>query len=226
MNIGLLEAHNSNYQAVADLCVPSKISYCKRHGYEFVQYSFGELPDKRTPHWGRILAIQASLSRFDWLLYLDTDTVITNPLIRIEPFLDEKCNVVVGLMPAIYDGRPKHISTSAILIKNCEWVYNYLLPKWFAQKQFINNPYLPTKSRGAILDGLGGRWFEQSAYQYLYDTDDAVYSLTKVMPNCWLNSRTVTFQKDSFLNHFTLLNNGLSDKIQTIKDFLKKRLKI
>ena len=220
--IGLLDAHNDNYEKIASLTRPGKLRYCRRHGYQFVEHVFGDLD--RTPHWGRILAIQEHLPKFEWLLYLDSDTIITNPEVKIEPHIDPRYDVTVGRMPKWLTGKASHLSTSAMLIKNTEWVLNFL-PKWWEQRQFINAPYHadPEHDRGATLGG-GGMWFEQSAYQFLYDTDDDCYNHTRLMPDSWFNHRKANHDDSCFLIHVTTNERGYQDKLDRMKEKLRSMI--
>jgi hypothetical protein len=223
--IGLLDAHDQTYAEVAKLCRNSKIKYCKIHKYEFVEHIFDKIPD-RTSHWGRILAIKANLNKFDWLLYLDTDTIITNFKVKIEEYIDTPYDIIVGRMPKFLTGVPSHLSTSAILIRNSPWVYDFL-DLWYAQNEFIDAPYHASnkKDRGATLGG-GGMWFEQSAYQYLYDTNDDCYAHTCLMHDDWFNSREVNHTCNDFLIHITSNEHGLSNKIQRIKTKLRQMITV
>lgn len=218
--IALLDAHNEHYAEVARLCRPSKARYCQRHGYQFIEHSFGPLD--RTAHWGRVHAIREHLPKFDYVLYLDTDTIITNPSITIESQIDPNYDVTVGRMPKFLTGLPSHLSTSAMLIKNCPWVMDFLT-KWYAQTQFIDAPYHAQSGRdhGATLGG-GGKWFEQSAYQFLYDTDDECRRRTKLTPDSWFNHREINHTPDAFLIHITSTEKGMADKLERIRGRLRK----
>lgn len=213
MKIGLLEAHNSHYNEIFNLTVGSKIRYCRKHNYEFVVYNFRNLD--RTPHWGRVLGIKEHLKRFDWLLYLDTDTLITNFSIRIENEISKKHNIIIGRMPDFNTGAATHLSSSALLVRNNAWSFAFL-DRWYAKRQFINKPYhaLRNKDFGAT-NGKGGLYYEQSAFHWFYDNETDVRKNVLVREGKWFNAREVNHERSDFLIHFARGN-----KANRIKQFL------
>ena len=162
----------------------------------------------------RVLKIKKYLSSFDYLLYLDTDTIITNYQITIESQL-QYANLLVSHIPNSITGKPAHLSTSAMLFKNCPWSFQ-MLEYWWTLKQFNYQPYhsLPNKIAASP---EGGKFYEQSAFHYLYDNTDFSHNI-QIMNNCWFNKREVNYQKGDFLIHFA----GQNDKLNRIKRFMAK----
>jgi hypothetical protein len=222
VKIILLDAHNPNYDHVWQISHPNKLSYCNKHGYTFVSYQFGTLdPPQRTPHWGRVLGIQKYLPECDWLFYLDTDIIIMNDTIRIERFVDEKYNLIIG--PEAYD---PHISTSGMLFKNCEWSFDFL-KYWWTQTHYIDHPYYttPEQDHGAT-GGLGGLYFEQSAFHFLYDTREDYRAVIKTVPRKWFNSIDIDngptfYTPGDFLVHFP--GDSTARKVYKMQSYLQQK---
>lgn len=200
MKIGLIDAHNDSYDYIAKISRKNKTTYCEKNGYEFIEFIFKELPDNRSPHWGRVLALKKHLKNYDWLLYLDTDSVICNMNIKIEKIIDRSYDLIVGPNPQNLEG---HLSTSGMLFKNTKWSLCFL-DEWFDQKQFIDAPYIPKAEHSNLSTGNdgGGKYYEQSAFHYLYDNSASHRKKIKVVTRKIFNSLINTWMPGDFLIHF------------------------
>lgn len=138
------------------------------------------------------------LKDYDWLFYLDTDLLILNHDIKVEDYIDDNYNLIIGPQP--HEG---HLMTSGMLIKNCRWSFEFFLDL-YAQVQFINNPYhSPPGTRLATgSPDTGGNFLEQSAFHFLYDTEEKYAKQIKIVPRKWFNSEIGTYQEGDFLLHF------------------------
>eukprot|EP00250_Pteridium_aquilinum_P024812 c29641_g1_i1 orf=131-757(+) len=64
-----------SFEGLADLVNPNKLSYAKRHGYQFIDAS--DLLDKsRPPSWSKILAVRKYLPQYNWIFWNDADDII------------------------------------------------------------------------------------------------------------------------------------------------------
>jgi hypothetical protein len=196
MKIIVIDAHSNDYEELAKISCPVKADYCSQHDYEFKICNI-ETDFSRTPHWHKIKAIEQNIKKCDWLFYCDTDVVITNKSVKLEDIIDDKYDLICGPMP--FEGQ---ISTSSFLIRNCEWSYRFL-DTWYKQAQFIDKPYYPHPdsdfyATGSYVKREGGTYFEQSAFAYLYDTDESVRSrIKRIKSNLFLS-----YKPDNFLIHF------------------------
>lgn len=218
MKIGLIDSHNNSYEYLAKISRPNRINYCLKHGYDFIEFSFQKIPDARTPHWGRVLAIKKYLNQYDWLFYLDTDIIICNFKIKIEDFIDDNYDLIVGPNP-IEEG---HLSTSGMLFRNTDWSMSFL-DKWFEQKYFIDKPYIPNNEHFYLSTGGdgGGKFYEQSAFHYLYDQETEDRKKIKVVPRRLFNSLIYTWSFGDFLIHFPGPDKNL--KLWGLKHYLNMR---
>lgn len=218
MKIALLDAHNQDYKKIWEISREFKEQYCKIMNYDCLNFEFEKLPNDFFPTWGRIFALQQHLPNYDWILYLDTDVIITNYTVELSQFLNTNKNILLSRMPN-REGVPTHLSTSAMLIRNCNWTFDFF-DKWLLQTHFNIHPYFASKENvlKATMD-YGGLFYEQSAMHYLFDTDEDVFNNVEVMPNCWFNTRDYNENKKDFLVHFASQN----DKYGRMNSFLKRR---
>lgn len=84
--------YDKSSEEMADLCLPSKQRYAKKHGYDLMSLrSFGI--DKKygfkETDIGYLRALRAfeMLEYYDVVMWIDADSIITNPEIKIEDFL-------------------------------------------------------------------------------------------------------------------------------------------
>lgn len=214
MKIGMIDVHNTLYSGIYDLSSPLKKEYCRRHGYEFVEFiaDMPLVPDERQYNWSRVQGIVANLHRFDWLFYLDTDLLILNHDIKIESWIDEGYNMVAGPLPS--EG---HIMTSGMLIKNCRWSYEFMLDM-YAQTRFIEEPYYsPEGSTATGTPSIGGYFFEQSSFHFLYDTVEKYREKIKLVERRHFNSETKSYTPGDFLIHFP----GQLNKVRLMRTMLE-----
>ena len=66
----------------------SKSCYCSFNGYSYILEVSAGAADNHSAHWQRIPFLLKHLPHFDWLLYTDADTVVTNSSVRLESFID------------------------------------------------------------------------------------------------------------------------------------------
>lgn len=218
MKLAILDCHDQTYENIFKLCKKSKLKYCAIHNYEFIEFKFSNIKEYG-PTWGRVFGIKENLKNFDYIFYLDTDILLTNFDFKISDIIDNDYEIIVGRMPDYVTGELNHISTSAILIKNSEWSFNFL-NLWLKQTQFINKPYHAKKEHENLSTlGVGGLFYEQSAFHYLYDNQKEFREKIKIIEG--INDRESTYKKNSFLIHF-----ARSPKEKRIKNFLNKRIKL
>lgn len=212
MKIALLDCCNYRYKEIFNLTYSSKLKYCKKFNFDFLQYSFN-LED-RTQHWGRILGIKEKILNYDYIIYLDTDTIITNFDLDLRTLIDPDFNLITGPLP--FEG---HIGTNGIILKNSEWTMNFL-DIWYSQKEFIKNPYYGSPSCGTGDDGGFNappeKWifYEQSAFHYLYDNYLDIRNNIKLIARKYFHAVPQTFKKNDFLIHIP--GKSKKDKIKTL----------
>jgi len=219
MKYAILDCFSSDYQDIFSLTKGSKERYCSRFGFDFLVFNF-ELKD-RTQHWGRILGMKRYLGEYDYLVYLDTDSLIVNFNLDLKTLIGQfEENIITGPLP-----NQGHIGTNGFILKNCRWSFEFL-EEWYAQDRFIDTPYHGSPSCGLSDDGgfdmPPEKWlfYEQSAFHFLYDTRPDVRKNTVLIKRSYMHSVPKTFRKGDFLVHFP--GRGKESKIKLIKTYLTK----
>ena len=111
-------------QQLYDRIFENRYAYAKKHGYTIVKTPF-ELIDKSRPiAWSKLLAIDRVLSNYDYVFYLDMDTVIMNIDISLESLLSQGCRASERehkfSFYAYKNVRPAHASAQAHLISDAD----------------------------------------------------------------------------------------------------------
>jgi glycosyltransferase involved in cell wall biosynthesis len=86
---------NPKFDKMGRFASAVNMEYCRKHGYGFRLYTSGFAKD-RHPSWSKILFIRDTLKTYPWVMWIDTDSVITNPNITLDRFLDDRFMLVVG----------------------------------------------------------------------------------------------------------------------------------
>jgi mannan polymerase II complex MNN10 subunit len=85
MTIGVFTFHDSLFQPVADITVPVLRAYCERHGYPLT-VATERLSTQRIV-WDKIPLLLENLHENNWSFFIDSDVLITNPMLKLEEFL-------------------------------------------------------------------------------------------------------------------------------------------
>ncbi|GFR48743.1 hypothetical protein Agub_g10701 [Astrephomene gubernaculifera] len=81
-----VNARSAEFSGLLDVTGPNKAEYALRHGYTYVDAS--ELLDASRPaSWSKIPAVLSVLDSYDWVFWLDADTLITNMSLPLETLL-------------------------------------------------------------------------------------------------------------------------------------------
>src|SRR5436305_122069 len=91
-------AQGEEYQKCMRLGTQSKRAYCQKHGYDFI-FSKDSSDPSRHIYWSKIFLILQVLENnpsYQWVVWLDADTLIMNQDIPIEDLIDEKFNFLIG----------------------------------------------------------------------------------------------------------------------------------
>lgn len=76
MRIALATYNSKEYQPLADVTLPGKVAYCQRHGYELI--SGIHTGGGGGVGWDRISLVAEWLPKYDAVMWIDCDAVITN----------------------------------------------------------------------------------------------------------------------------------------------------
>jgi hypothetical protein len=179
-------AAGDEYQALVRLGTESKKKYCEQHGYDFIFIEESTDPTRRI-YWSKILALLKALENpsYEWVVWMDADTLIMNQGIRLEELIDEQYNMMIA---EDFQG----INAGVFFLRNCEW-----------SSQFLNTVYGRTDCLNEWLN-------EQTAMVRVLE-DRTYGKRTKIVPQRLFNSyaaemapysRKVTYQPGDFILHF------------------------
>lgn len=114
----------------------SKIEYCEKNNYTFIEDS--EVYDITRPiPWSKILLIKKYLPFYDYILWLDGDTMILNYETKVELMIEEYMNNKDFLMTR---DSGNLINTGVWFIKNTYYSMN-ILKTIYNHIDYINDPY-------------------------------------------------------------------------------------
>jgi hypothetical protein len=129
--------------------------YCRRHNYTLLNGN--KLIDKSRPTaWSKLLILEHYFrsGAYDYLFYLDMDTVIMNPSVTLESFIDASARKFDIVITEDTNG----LNTGVMLMRNSPWTLWFLRTAW-EQSQLVDSSN--TTSPHYLF-----RW-EQRAFHYL-----------------------------------------------------------
>ncbi len=148
--------------------------YCNRYGYDFVCQE-GSIDKSRYPTWSKVKLVENLLNeiegggnKYDWVMWIDSDAVITNKNIKIEEIIGSYGDL--DFIVAKEDCCELTINAGVFLVKNTEWSKNFL-KKWYAQTQYLNTG-----------------WLDNSALIYLQQYDNSSREKIKLVKQRIFNS--------------------------------------
>jgi hypothetical protein len=75
VRIALATYNSEDYQELANITLPGKVAYCQRHGYDLIS---GIHQGVENIGWDRIHVVANWLPKYDAVMWIDCDAVITN----------------------------------------------------------------------------------------------------------------------------------------------------
>ena len=161
--IAIVSLYDENYKHIGQYSDWNKFSYARKHKYDLYLYH-NTLDDTRPTPWSKIIALQNHLQDYEWIMWSDADSLIMNPDIPLENFIDTNYDIIIAQTAA--DG----INTGSFLVKNSAWSYQFL-KQVYRQEQFRNNSL-----------------WENKAFIYLYEKDTSIRDHVKIVPMRTFNS--------------------------------------
>lgn len=183
--------------AVADLTSANHRAYALRHGYEFERVT--EYPTGCHPSWHKLELIRDRLPKYERILWLDADSVVTNPTVKIEDIAGEFMGLTVSkdwTYPSPED-EIKHFSLGNFIFANCQQSAE-VLRLASLRTEWMNQPL-----------------WEQQAIQEEYRANPEIRDSVQILPRHRLNSVPATrdttgpepWRPGDFLCHMTYLPN-------------------
>jgi hypothetical protein len=215
LNICVVSHFTENITNVANITIPNKEEYSKKHNYDF-KYHKGRLSN-RHPGWDKIVYLKEILStnKYDYVVWIDNDAYITNPEIRFDFICnndpDKKLIIAsednyrtVNELSSSLNYNELHnlriINTGVFILKNDEWSIKFLNDVWETKS---NTNSGVNSSHKEILDGNFNYdyWpFEQGPIHIvLSKSNNEDY---KIVKSEILNKFRNVHKKHNFICHF------------------------
>jgi hypothetical protein len=153
--IAVVSMWDDRFAPIARVTAANKTAYCERHGYAWRPFETRLAPEL-PPAWSKIPSILRILPDFDWVMWTDADSLVTNPNIRLEPFTATGADLVIT-------ADTKGINSGEFLIRRCPWSFAFLQSALAAPDLPAFQAYLGTLGLTLATDGL----FEQRAMMWL-----------------------------------------------------------
>jgi hypothetical protein len=185
--------------SVGNLTAPNHHFYAQLHGYHFERVRDYE-PGSH-PSWQKMRLILERLPHYEAILWLDADTIVTNPNRAIEKLIDGHEGLIVSKdwTNPLPEDEIKHFSLGNFVFTRCPQSYE-LIRLAMARREWMNRPL-----------------WEQQAIQEEYRAHEEVRPWVKILPRRVLNSVCATpntqgdepWEPGDFLCHFTFLPNSV-----------------
>lgn len=170
---------------MAALSTPNKQAYCDRHGYDLDVRTTGFIRS-RHPVWSRLRFLAEALHRYDWAWWTDVDSLVLEPHLRLERFLDDDCDMVItcdDLGTGTY-----HVNAGQFFLRNSPWSAAFL-KEWWGQTRFLHDPMQ-----------------EQRALIHLLESRDLSRHV-RIVTQRRFNAFPSNYRSGDFLIHFAGLRN-------------------
>ena len=175
-----------DYQVFTYPCYENKKAYCEKHGYNFHYYTESKDLSKPIP-WTKVKIIQELFQdpNIEWVFWTDADSLIMNPDIRLESFIDRRYDMIVA-------SDFNDINTGQFFIRNCKW-----------SRDFLERVYT---NEGFIDHG----WWEQDSFIDLYYNNKKDRRHIKILSQRCMNSydpdtfsdKKIAWKSGDFIIHF------------------------
>lgn len=200
----VLTGYDFVMQSVGNLTAPQHSWYAHRNGYEFLVNR--EYSTDTHPSWQKLALLKRLLPLYPYILWLDADTVVTNPSIRIEEIIEDRKGLIVSTdwtEPAPEDAI-KHFSMGNFVITNDPESFE-LLRLASQRTEWANDPL-----------------WEQQAMQEEYRANPGIRDFVHILPRRVLNSVPATprttgpepWRPGDFLCHYTY--QSMADRVKMI----------
>lgn len=206
----MLNIHNDNVS-----------QYCDIHKYTYVYLDKYETELNLPIYWKKIQVVKGFLegSEYDYVMWMDSDTIILDKNIKIESIINDKDSIYIGTD----DNRSledKYIGANAgiFIIKNDEYGKGFLNE---CINNYINNPKCKDKNGNYSL-GLkwAGECYEQGVMNFIIN--ELYSSHTKILDN-FLLCNTGTPVSGCFILHLYGCGTNYKTRTNAFKNLLKNK---
>ena len=167
------------------------VDYAARHHYNL---SFSRPVDAhRAPAWNKVKAWEALLREHDWVWQSDQDMLVMNLHQRLETFVDDSYDIIVGRDCVVFDvlrtsGKSESdasrlaFNSGSFFLKSSAWTLEFLGKVWPANGSDVEHV---------------DYWWEQAAMMHVIAADPSASKHVKIVPgrdfNAWPQNRQGVF---------------------------------
>lgn len=207
MKIAIIQVVTPNVSVYAKLAFGSTLQYCAERGYDYRMYQVQG--KERHPSWYKLEAIKDCHDKYDWVMVLDTDTIINNTTKTIEEIVSK---VESNKLLLVCDDKPNGglINCGVMLFNTKHLLFHHFVEFWLHTSESLGLEHK--------------QFYEQSALKNLLQRDDTVgkyyTNLTQVFSINEFNSHCQSMPEDSFIHHFMARSN--EDRVKGMKPYFEK----
>lgn len=213
-DICIVMAHNMsnyNYVQMSKFAIEVNTNYCYRYGYGFRVYNEGFAID-RHPSWSKLLFVRDALETYQWVFWIDTDAIITNPTITLESFLDSNYMLILGKQN--WDDPPwNSINFGVFFIQQDEYVDEFVERVWAD----IDRPGRVGWEQDGVCKVIKEHPFDQKVKIVPRRSFNSVVYHESLMLHKEFNHETEAWHKGDFVAHF---GGKRPDMLQAMQEML------
>jgi len=173
-----------------------KEGYCRRHGCDF--HAISDAYPDRPVSWSKIPAALSLLSKYDWLIFVDLDTVIVDHSVKLEEFIDPRYDANIGV-------DENGINCGIFLLRNSVWSRLLMAEAWTLTEEPMSHI-----------------WWEQAAIMRMTKAD-GIRNHVKLSPQNHFNEylKNGVLADGRFIVHFPGI--GPKEKWRYVLQFYESR---
>lgn len=134
--------HGCSYTDLAEITLPTYKEYSQIHGYDFYVKTKG-FNKLKSMGWPKIDVIIERIPFYDWIFYVETDSLLMNQTIRLENLIDNNYDMI--LTETTRQDKIQ-VNTGPMLVKCSEWSKDFLNGLLYKDKYWNDNMH----EQGAI----------------------------------------------------------------------------
>jgi hypothetical protein len=113
------------------------LTYAKKYNYGVIIYN-QVLSDEVFPCWNKVAAILENISKCKYLIWIDSDAIISNHSIPIKTIINKEPNYDLYLCMDIHVEK-ECINSGVMIIKNTQWSINLFKKVWLNENPHHHN---------------------------------------------------------------------------------------
>jgi hypothetical protein len=132
---------NGGYENLIQYTLPTTLSYCNKHkvDYQFTNSVVNDEWQMGQGGWAKLLLIQKALEKYQYVVWMDADTIIVNES------EDIRCAVKQGIGATFHQKPEPHFNVGMLYMVNSDdvrwmirnWIYKYPgYDNWYEQRIF------------------------------------------------------------------------------------------